>query len=140
VYLDTYLNPNNIIKDDGLTRATFHVIYAMPDYPLTREFNEKGNELLFCIGDPNSTPLLGHDQYAYGYEEHVPIEIISMDKDGCSGPKLQWKGEAEVRRIVETYPMGSLRNLERKSGSKQRLGSHVLHRSTFILKYRRDTT
>jgi len=140
VYLDTYLLNANLTKDDGTTQVSFIVAYADPDYPLIRVFNDKAVDLVFCVGDPNSEAILDSDHYPIGYNEAVPITTFCIDKTGITGTKLKWKAEAELRRVCETYPLGSVRSLEKIGDNDQNLGSTILHSREFTLKYRRDVT
>jgi len=132
VYLETYLS------DSAL--PNYIVAYGNPDYPITRVFKEKGIDVVFSIGEPNSTPLMGHDQTPYGYEEHIPITIFCIDKSNITGTKLKWQAETELRRVLETYPLGSLRSLERRRDNDTRLGSTILYSTELILNYRRSTS
>lgn len=127
-YWDTYIVLAN------LNDHPFIVAYADPDYPLLRVFKTKEIDIVFAVGQPNSTPLLGHTQAAYGYEEHVPTHVQTLDT------QLQWLAEAELRRITETYPEGSQRSLERRATHDRWLGSTRLYDTEFILSYRRDKT
>jgi len=77
-WLETYINHNNIQKEDGQASVIF--CFGYPDYPLTRVFDTKGVDVVFSIGDAESTAKIGHDQYAWGYSESVPIEIVCVDK------------------------------------------------------------
>ena len=142
VYLESYIDPSHVTKDDGTTEAPYAIIYAYPNYPLIREFDAATNpvDLLFLIGKPNSTVLLQADQSPWGYEEHVPITVACVDKTGVSGTRLLWKGERELRIIAEEHPEGSQRSLERTGDRDQRLGSTIIYMTDFILNYRRDTT
>jgi len=142
-YLTTYLRNAQLTKDDDATQVSFAIIYANPDYRLTLEFYAPYDpvDLLYVIGTPNSTPLMDPvTQKPYGYEEHVPIEIVCIDKTGITGTKLRWKAEAELRYVTETYPTGSLRSLERMGDNDQNLGSTILYSAKYILNYRRDPT
>jgi len=132
VYLETYLSSSAL--------PNYIVAYGNPDYPITRVFKEKGIDVIFSISEPNSTPLMGHDQTPYGYEEHVPITIFCIDKSNITGTKLKWQAETELRRILETYPLGSLRSLERRRDNDIRIGSTILYSTEFILNYRRSTS
>jgi len=142
VYLDTYLDSSNITHDDDSTAATILVAFGFPDYPLIRVFDpdEKDVDVVFSIEEPNSTPLMGHDQTPYGYEEHVPITICCVDKPGVTGTKIKWKAEAELRRVLETYPLGSMRILEKRSDTTQRIGGTTVYMTTWVLTYKRSTT
>mgnify|MGYP000209185495 CR=1 FL=1 len=142
VYLDTYLDSSNITHDDDSTAATILVAFGFPDYPLIRVFDpdEKDVDVVFSIEEPNSTPLMGHDQTPYGYEEHVPITICCVDKPGVTGTKIKWKAEAELRRVLETYPLGSMRILENRSDTTQRIGGTTIYMTTWVLTYKRSTT
>ena len=137
VYLETYLDGSNLTADDGSTQVKYIVMYANPDYPLERVFIDRYVDLIYAIDQPDSKPLLGHDQTPYGYEEHVPITIWTIDKIGISGVKLFWKAEAELRRITENFPFGSLRTLDRRRPNTIDLGSTKLYSAEFILNYRR---
>jgi hypothetical protein len=133
VYLETWLLNANLTKDDGTTQVNFIVTYGNPDYPLVRVFKEKGVDLVFCIGTPDSTAL----PVGVGYEERVPITIWCIDKTGITGTKLRWQAEAELRRVTETYPTGSLRTFQRLSDNEKNLGSTVLYSVEYVVNYKR---
>jgi len=139
-YFETYLENSNLTKDDGSTQVNFIIVYGYPDYPITKVFQTKGIDLIFSIGEPESTPKLGFNLEPYGYEEHVPITTFCIDKSGVTGTKLKWKAEAELRRVTENYSIGSHRLLERRADNDQRLGSTILYSAEYMLKYERDTT
>jgi len=126
VYLDAYL-------DEEELGVTFITCWANPPYPLKRVFVTKGVDLVFCIGTPDSVAL----PVGVGYIENVPITIFAIDKTSVMGNKLRWKAEAELRRIVETYPLGSLRTLTRMRDNEQNLGSTTLYSVTDDLRYKR---
>jgi len=134
----TALNNANLTKDDDSTPVSFITAFGSPDYPLTKVFLTKGVDLIFSVGDVTSTPLVGYDKKAYGYDESVPVTVSAIDKAGITGEKLRWKAEAELRRIVEEYPTGSERGLETSTPAEKKLGSTVLYQQTFTLNYRRD--
>ena len=137
VYLETYLDSNNLLCDDRYTSVNYIVTFEDPNYPLIRVFNDKKIDLVFCIGDPETTPLMNADQTPYGYEEMVPITVWCIDKSDIDGEKMKWQAERELRRILETYPLGSLRSFNRISDNDVNLGSTVLHSRKFLLRYRR---
>lgn len=128
VYWDTYISLSN------LNSHPFIVCYSDPNYPIVKVYQTKGIDIIFAVSQPNSTPMLQHDQTPYGYEEHVPTHVLTLDT------QLQWLAEAELRRIVEAYPQGSHRSLERRSARNIQLGSTALYDTEFILNYKRDTT
>jgi hypothetical protein len=133
ILLDTYLLAANLTEDDNSTQVKFIVAYADPDYPLVRVFFDKLVDLVFCVGTPDSIAL----PVGIGYEENVPITIWCIDKTGITGTKLRWKAEAELRRIVETYPTGSLRNWQRLGDNEKNLGSTILYSVNYVLRYKR---
>lgn len=140
VYVETYWTRANATDDDDNALGV-EVMFDSPDYPLTWEFKEPSVvDVVLTIGKPDSKPLIGHDKKAYGYEEHVPIKIFSVDKTGVTGTKAVWQAETELRRITETYPSGSMRTLDRIGDRDQNLGSTILYCTEYILNYRRDTT
>jgi hypothetical protein len=97
-------------------------------------------DLAYAIGKGTSTPQIGHDKYAWGYEEKVPITISAIDKTGISGDSIMWKGEHALRYALETYPLGSLRTLETGREKTERLGSTTLYSVECTLNYRRNVT
>jgi hypothetical protein len=105
-----------------------------------RVFNDKNVDVIFTVGEPNSNALKSHDKTICGYIEHIPITVSAIDKTGITGTKLKWKGEAELRRIDETYPLGSIRLLEKRRDQDKILGSTIMYSTEWILTYRRDTT
>jgi hypothetical protein len=139
-YLDTYLLAANLNKNDGSTPANFKTCWADPPYPVKTVFVTKGVDLIYSISKGTSAPLIGHDQYAWGYKEKVPITVQAIDKTGISGDNLMWQGERELRRVTETYPLGSLRNLETMASKTQSLGSTTLYSVECVLDYQRNKT
>ena len=140
VYLETWLNNANLMKDNDTSQVAFIVAYGNPDYPLTQIFNDKNVDLVFSIGDPDSEAIADSDHYPIGYKETVPIIIFCVDKTGITGAKLRWKAEAELRRVIEQHPEGSQRSLEKIRDNDKNLGSTILYSREFALKYVRDTT
>jgi len=127
-YWETYISLSN------LNNHNFIVCYADPDYPLVKVFKTKGVHIIFAVHQSTSAPLPGHDRKPYGYEEHVPTDVLALDT------QLMHLGGAELRRITELYPEGSQRSLETMRPETIRLGSHTLHSQRHILNYRRDLT
>jgi len=133
VLLNTYLTASNLTQDDDSTLAKYITVFGKPDYPLTRVFKDKGVDLIFCVDTPESEAL----PVGVGYLENVPITIWCIDKTGITGTKLRWKAERELRRICETYPLGSLRTLTRLSDNEENLGSTTLYSVSYIMRYKR---
>jgi hypothetical protein len=115
------------------TQVTFIVAYGNPDYALERVFLDKDVDLVFSIGTPDVESL----PVGIGYVEKVPITIWTIDKTGITGTELRWKAEAELRRIIETYPLGSLRGTEKISDNEKNLGSTILYSVTHVMRYKR---
>ena len=132
VYLTRYL--------DGTALPHFIIAYGKPDYPMVQVFKTKCVDLVFSIGDPESTPMLKGDQTPYGYREQVPISIFCIDKNNLTGAKVKWAAEAELRRITEAHVIDSLRGMDRRRDNDQNLGTTILYSTEFTLNYRRDTT
>jgi len=134
VWLDTYLIAGNLTKDDNSTPASYITCWHDPPYPISQVLQTKGVDCVFSIATPNSEGL----PVGVGYIEHVPITVFTIDKTGISGNKLRWKAEAELRRIAETYPTGSLRGpWERMENTEQNLGSITLYSVKYVLPYKR---
>ena len=130
----------NILKDDGVTQATWIVHFSQPPYPIERVFKGTKNvDIVFSIGMPNSEPLFGGSNTPYGYREEVPIEISCIKKQGIDGNKLLWNGIAELRRIIENNPKGSLRTLGRMTDTTVG-GSTIIHGVRVVLDYERGIT
>lgn len=140
IYLETYLLNANLTKDDDTTQVSFIVAYADPDYPLVRVFIDKAVDLVFCIDDSPSDPVIDSDHYVIGYNEHVPIIPSCINKIGISGVILLHKARTELRRVCETYPFGSLREPTSEKPETERLGSTILYKLRFSLDYLRDLT
>jgi len=140
-YLDTYFAslPISLLKNDG-TPATHIVCWADPPYLIRTVFVTKGVDLVYSVGKGTSTPLIGGDKYPWGYEEKVSIFPQAIDKTGISGDNLMWQGERQLRRVLEAYPLGSLRNLETMTPKTQSLGSTTLYSVECVMKYTRNLT
>ena len=115
------------------TQVSFIVCYGNPDYPIERVFIDKNVDLVFSIGTPDVESL----PVGIGYVEKVPITIWTIDKTGITGTELRWKAEAELRRIIETYPLGSLRSWERISDNEKNLDGTILYSVTHVMRYKR---
>jgi len=134
LWFEDYVNPDAFTFDDGVTTAHYIVTFGFPDYPIVKVFRDPKNiDLVFSIGTPDSIAL----PVGVGYLENVPITVTCIDKTGITGTKLRWKAEAELRRVVETYPTGSLRTLERLSDNEERIGATVFYSVNYTLKYKR---
>lgn len=140
VWIETYYTPANAIDDNGHALG-IQVMYDSPEYSLEREFKAPSVvDVIITIGQPNSAALIDTDQTPYGYEEHVPIGIYSMNKSGVTATKAIWQVEAELRRIAEEHPEGSLRSFENRRPADKILGSTTQYGSDCVLIYTRGTT
>lgn len=140
-WLTSYWTAGNVLEDDAVTVASGIWCFSGADYPLTQVFfGTKNIDYVLVIHKPKTRPLKQHDMYIYGYEETVPIEIVTIDKTGITAELLIWQIEAELRLVAETYPFGSFRDLSRASESRQRFGSTTLYSTTYDLRYVRDKT
>lgn len=135
-WLDGHLVAANMKNDAGTANASFLVAFGYPNYSLLRVFNDKNIDLIFSVGTPDTVAL----PLGVGYMENVPISIWCIDKTGITGTKLRWTAEKELRRISETYPLSSLRTLERLSDNEQNLGSTILYSVTYVMRYKRYAT
>lgn len=146
LWLDTNILAANLVLDDNTTPATFLVQYANPDYGMERVMMPspgKDRDIVFSVGELNSTPLPTWNHATYGYNETVPIEIATLSKTGCTGTDLQWQAEQELRRISETYfggALGVLRRLERKTSETADMGGWPLFKVKYILEYKRSNS
>lgn len=133
---------SQITKDDDSTAAAFGVIFNNPPYPLHLEFRGSSNmNGLIVIDQPTVTPLMDALTHApYGYEESVPVHIVTVDSTDCSGSALAWKMEAELRHACETYPTGSLRGLDRRGKTDTNLGGMILYDTEYTINYKRSTS
>jgi len=140
-WIDEYVRDASILKDDGVTQASWDCMFSDPPYPLRLEFRGASNmNGFYVVGQPNSAPEVGHDKYIIGYDERVPVHIVTVDSAGCSGHQLQWRMDAELRYVCETYPLGSLRTLNKRSSRDVMLGSMKLYDTEYELRYMRNKT
>ena len=138
VFMDTYLTAGNIKEDDTITNAAFIVQYSDPPYPMKLVFyGSKNIDVVYSVDTPVSTPHLDWKKEIYAYTETVPVHINTVDKTGITGTELRWRAEVELRRIVETYPLGSVRTLDRVTKSDKWMGGWLLHGVTYNLAYKR---
>lgn len=139
-WLATYITAGNITDLNG-DNATTNTQFSGSRNPLELIFfGDKNVDLLFIIGKPTSRPLIEHDRGVYGYEESVPIQLVAIDKQHVNAELLIWKGEAEIRRIGETYPFGSYRAFDKTVESTTLVGATMLYAVTYNLRYVRNKT
>jgi len=131
-----------ITKNDGTTLAAYATIWENPpNYHLKHEYRAATSPVqgLYVIGEPTEEPLVDETQHTYAYKASVPIHVCTMDSTGCGGEQLKHKMEAELQRIMETYPISSMRMPSGRSAKPIMLGSDRLYKGTWILSYERDT-
>jgi len=140
--LTTLLTGTNITKDDGGTPAPFLITFGYPDYPLQYVFKSpKHRYVAFTIDEPNnSTPLISHDQLAYGYEHHIPIHILCVNQPDATGTNLKSKARAELRRVIGLAETIDLRLMDREVQRDRQEAGLFLYDTEFTLLYRTDTT
>lgn len=140
VYIETYWAAANA-EDDAGAALTIRCMYANVPYPLSLElYSGSTNDVLILLGKAKSTPLIGHDHSAYGYHEQVPITIAAIDKTAVTADKVVTQCETELRRILETYPLGSVRTLDQTRETTEILGSSTLYQIEYLMNYQRDKT
>jgi hypothetical protein len=132
VYLETWLSSTAL--------PNYIVAYGEPDYPMVRVFHEKGVDLVYSLGEHTSDTVIDSDHYPFGYKEHVPITTLCINKINIAGTKLMHQAETELRRVAETYPLGSLRALGARRPQTKRLGSLTLYSAEYMMEYQRDKT
>jgi len=141
-WIDANVRDAQILKDDGVTEASWECMFANPPYPLELEFRGLSNvDGFYLVGRPtNSTPLMDPATKApYGYRERLPITISTVDSEGVTGTMLNWRMEAELRYVFENYPTGSLLSSGGSRGRPVHLGSTTLYETEVPMDYRRDT-
>ena len=134
----TGLSNAALTKDDDSTQVAFDVMYAYPDYPLTREFRAAANpvDLLFLV----DTPTVRTAGVKVRYIESIPVTVACIDKTGITGTKLRWKAEKELRRVIKAFPLGSFHSMDRSEPSDERLGSTIVHSITLTANIRRTAS
>lgn len=138
VWLDAYLTPANITKDDNATACSLLVAYDFPEYPLGLVFKDKAVNVVFSVGDPVTTALYNQNKIIYGYSEKTPITICCVDTTGLTATNVKWKAERELRRVAEVYPFGSLRLLEQRRDITTYEGAAIIYRTELTLNYKRS--
>ncbi len=137
-FLDTYLVPANITQDDDSTPANIHTVWAHAEYPLREVFFGKNRDAVFTIKAPDSTVITDHTGAPMGYNEKVPIEIFTVNKEGITGDYLLWKCERELRRILEAEWLGTAyRNILRLTPSTRDMGGWFMYSVEYIITYER---
>jgi len=121
------------LDDDNLQNFSWITCYSDPPYPLIRVFKDKFIDLIFTVSQATTIPLMGTEPEPYGYEEHVPTHVVTLDT------KLIDLCELELRRIIKDYPEGSRRTLDRRTSTVIQVGSTPIYDTEFILNYRRLT-
>jgi hypothetical protein len=97
------LNTDNITKDNCSERAAYQVMFANPNYEIVQEFYSLTDPLdgIYVVGESKTEQLIDASRLVYGYDEHVPVFVYTVDKEGISGTLLRRKMEAELRRVCE---------------------------------------
>lgn len=142
LWLDAYARVAQITKDNDSTQASWATIFNEPPYTLKNEFRAASSPVqgLYVVDESNSTALVNHDLLTYGYLEHVPVHVCTVNSTACNGEALLWKMIAELRYVAETYPTGSLRLMESERKQDHDLGGMWLYDRVFTLEYERDKT
>lgn len=141
VYLETYWTDANC-EDDSGDPLTVVTMYENPPYPLILEFlrgEDDDVDVILAIGKPESEPIIGHDHAAFGYNEKVSMTIQAINKTNVTGDKAITQCETEIRRICQTYPLGSLRTLKTIRPATTKPGT-TLFGAEYVMEYTRGTT
>jgi len=136
VLLDTYLDGDNLRKDDGVTPANYITCFGSPEYPMSMVFNGKTRDLIFSVSSVEATPKEDYRHKIYAYDEKVEIVCYAVDKTGITATNLLEQAEQEIRRIATTYPTGSLRRIDVSKPSFTLLGTQKLWHTTITINYR----
>lgn len=140
VYLETYLTDANLTKDDDSTEFDFSVMYDNLAYSPIREFLPYDDYcVMFLLGDPDSQPEMGHNKVPVAYDEMQPITISCIDREGATAAKTKWKAERDLRRILESYPYGSVRSMNKRRDATVKFGGTTIYQTVFDLRYRRSS-
>lgn len=141
VRLAANLGANNVTKDNSSEKATYQVMFADPNYEILQEFSNSRDPLdgIYVVGISKTEQLIDASRMVYGYDEHVPIFVYTVDKDGVSGAILKRKMEAELRRVCEQiFPKDQHHGrLERLGDSTKRQDSLVLYSTKFVWNFKR---
>jgi len=130
-----------MLKDDASTQLTTITAFGDPPYPFDRVlYDPKNVDVVFSIFTPETSVKVDWDGTVIGYTERTPIRIYAVTKQGITGPEARWKAEAELRRIVETNPLGSYRSCSRVRDLDRDMGGWTLYGVEYVLTYERDTT
>jgi len=138
-YLEHWLDPNHLLKDNGSSLATYIYQWEGADYPITKVFQTKDVDLIFSICRTQSTPLVGSEG-VYGYLEKLPIKIWTLNKTGITGENLGYQAETELRKIFEAHPLGSYREINSFKPQPVQLGSLTLYQTQVEFDYKRGKT
>lgn len=108
--LDINLSSSALTKDDGTTEVSWLVCWSKPDYHLERLLLpcEKNKDLIFTVSSPIINSQAANN-VVVNYSQTVTIGIYVVNKSGITANNLLWKAEAELRRVIETYGLGSIR-------------------------------
>jgi hypothetical protein len=136
-YLDSYLTATNLKKNNGSTNASYITCFDGADYPLSQVFLTKAGDLVFSVGKENAVPKQNAFHYPYAFEESVPITVAAVNKAGITATNLIEQAEQEIRRIVSTYPMGSIREIASSTPQEIDLGETRLYTQKVTIRYTR---
>jgi hypothetical protein len=139
-YLDTYFNDAAQITGDGGGAVNVIVAFDNPNYPISRVFIDKGVKLIASVGQSESQSIVDSDHYPVGYDEKVPVTLAAMDQAGVTAILMLEKGEAELRRVAETYPFGSLRRITGSKPETEWHGGFYIFKVQYVFSYKRNLT
>ena len=115
LYLEDYITDSNIKKDDGVTNATYVLLFAGVDYPLSLEFVDNNIDLIICIDaetvkdDPSLRSAI--DRCYFAFREFATITFFAMNKSGLTATNLIEQAEQEIKHVFTDHPLGSVRNI-----------------------------
>jgi hypothetical protein len=136
-YLDDYLTAGNLKEDNGATNASYITCFNDDELPISQIFLTKAVDLVFSVGKENAVPKQNAFHYPYAFEESVPITVCAVDKAGITATNLIEQAEQEIRRIVSTYPLGSIREISSSKPAEIDLGETKLCTQTVTISYTR---
>ena len=137
MWFETHDSPSSVVIDDGTTPASYFCGYGH-NYPWKYIFfDPKNHDAVFTPLPPRTQTLSDWKHEPYAYMEACPFQLNCVDKEVITGTLLLWSMEAELRRIAETHPLGSVRKISSTTPNTEDMGNWLLHGLLTTIEYKR---
>lgn len=138
IYLDEYLTTAAIKKDDGVTNASWRVMFDEPDFHWVRLFDVLSLDAVIMVSRGDTKALSQYNKVPYAFDETCTLKVYAINKSTVTAVNLVEQIEQEIRNALSDYAVASgssFRSLERVKAFTDKVSGVEVHGLELTLRY-----